>query len=173
MENKNEKHSEHHEEMSQKEFLRAVKDHLKNGKGKAAYAMLQQAIIDYPEDPILVSYYGCLQAVVDKRYRIGVETCKRAFSLVTKDMDNKHAMAAVLCLNLGRAFIVAGKKVDAIQTLEKGLKYERTNRELIMELQVLGKRKKPPVPFLSRSNPINKYIGLLLHKSKKQSVGAK
>jgi hypothetical protein len=35
-------------------------------------------------------------------------------------------------------------------------------------MQKLGVRKKPPVPFLDRSNPINKYIGKLLNKSSQQ-----
>jgi hypothetical protein len=29
-------------------------------------------------------------------------------------------------------------------------------------------RKKPPVPFLDRSNPINKYIGMILQKAKNE-----
>jgi len=35
------------------------------------------------------------------------------------------------------------------------------------EMRVLGKRKKAPVPFLDRSNLINKYIGMILHKVNK------
>ncbi len=174
MDSKHAKHAEQREELTQKDFLRSVKDQLKNGRGKAAYVMLQQAIIDYPEDPLIMSYYGCLQAVVDKRYRTGVETCRKSFKLVTRDMEGKSAMAAILCLNLGRAFVAAGKRMEAIEAFEKGLKYEKGNRELIGELQALGKRKKPPLPFLSRSNPLNKYIGLLLHKkTKKQPAAAR
>jgi tetratricopeptide (TPR) repeat protein len=172
MESKIKKQTEHREELTQKDFLRSVKDHLKNGRGKAAYAMMQQAIIDYPEDPLIMSYYGCLQAVVDKRYRTGVETCRKSFGLVTSDMEGKQAMAAILCLNLGRAYFAAGKRVQALEAFEKGLKYEKGNRELISELQALGKRKKPPLPFLSRSNPLNKYIGLLLHKKTNKQPAA-
>ncbi len=173
MDNQDGKVTGYREEMTQKDFLRAVQEHLKNGKGKAAYVMLQHAIIDYPEDPLILSYYGCLQAVVDKRYRTGVDTCKRAFSLITRDMSGKQAIAAILCLNLGRSYIAAGKRMDAIDSLEKGLKYEKGNRELNAELQALGKRKNPPLPFLSRSNPLNKYIGLLMHKQNKKPAAAR
>jgi hypothetical protein len=34
-------------------------------------------------------------------------------------------------------------------------------------------RKKPPVPFLDRSNPINKYIGMILHVKEKEPATRK
>ncbi len=161
------------EESSPKDFLRAARAQLKDKQPKAAYVLLQQGILHYPDDPIIVSYYGCLQAVVDKRYRSGVDTCKKAFSLIKKEMTGKQSIAAVLCLNLGRAYIAAGRRQEAVEAIEKGLKYDRRNPELIKELQIMGKRKKPPLPFLSRSNPLNKYIGMLLHKQSKQPASAK
>jgi hypothetical protein len=74
----------------------------------------------------------------------------------------------VFYLNLGRAYLAAGKKKDAIDAFRKGLQYDNGNSDLRKELRGLGMRKKPPVPFLDRSNPINKYIGMILQKAKNE-----
>ncbi len=150
------------------DFLRAVKSHLRSGKQKDAFRVLQQATFMYPDDPVILSYYGCLQALVDKKYRSGVETCKKAITLLKKKKSSfgEEVLYPVFYLNLGRAYIAAGKKKDAIDSFEKGLQYDYSNNDLKKELRGMGLRKKPLVPFLSRSNPINKYIGMLLHSEK-------
>ena len=154
------------------DYLRAVKSHLRNGKQKDAFRVLQQATVMYPDDPVILSYYGCLQALVDKKYRSGVDTCKKAITLLKRKKSSfgEEVLYPVFYLNLGRAFIAAGKKKDAIDALEKGLQYDYGNNDLKKELRGMGLRKKPLVPFLDRSNPINKYIGMLLH-SEKDSKG--
>jgi len=147
------------------DYLRAVKSHLRSGKYKDAFRVLQQATVMYPDDPVILSYYGCLQALVDKKYRSGVDTCKKAITLLKKKKSSfgEEVLYPVFYLNLGRAYIAAGKKKDAIDAFEKGLQYDYGNNDLKKELRRMGLRKKPLVPFLARSNPINKYIGMLLH----------
>ncbi len=149
-------------------YLRAVKAHLRKGNQKAAFSLLQQASMQYPEDPFILSYYGCFQAIVDRKYRSGVENCKKALSLLRKESSfGEEMMYPVFFLNLGRAYIAAGKKKEALVELTRGLKYDNRNSEILQELRTLGTRKKAPVPFLDRSNPINKYIGLILHTTRK------
>jgi tetratricopeptide (TPR) repeat protein len=151
------------------DFLRAVKAHLRGGKQKEAYQLMQQALLHYPESPLVLSYYGALQAIVDKRYRSGIEACKKAIALLKGgESFEMEVLFPVAYLNLGRAFVAAGKKKDAIEAFHKGLKYDGSNRDIQKELQSLGERKSPPLPFLDRSNPINKYIGMILHAGKKQ-----
>lgn len=149
------------------DYLRAVRSHLRSGKHKDAYSLLLQASVRFPEDPLILSYYGCLQALVDKKYRSGVENCKRAILLLkSQGSSSAEVLYPVLYLNLGRAFIAAGRKKDAIDSLNKGLKYDSGHSDLRKELQGLGVRKQPPVAFLDRSNPINKYIGMMLKSEK-------
>jgi tetratricopeptide (TPR) repeat protein len=162
------------EETKPREYLRAVKAHLRDGKQKEAFRLLQQASVHFPDDPVVLSYFGCLQAVVDKKYRSGVETCKKAIAqLRQKESFEEEVLYPVFYLNLGRAFMAAGKKKDAIDSFNKGLKYDSSNGELRKELRKLGERKKAPVPFLDRSNPINKYIGMLLRVGQKAPEGGK
>ncbi len=149
-------------------YLRTVKAHLRKGNQKAAFSLLQQASLQYPEDPFILSYYGCFQAIVDRKYRAGVETCKKALSLLRKESSfGEETFYPVFYLNLGRAYLAAGKKKDALEELNRGLKYDNRNSEILQELRTLGVRKKALVPFLDRSNPINKYVGLILHDSNK------
>ncbi len=66
-------------------------------------------------------------------------------------------------LNLGRVYLIKKDKVKAIQTFRAGLKYG-THPEIIAELERLGTRKPPVIPFLRRKNPVNKYLGLILSR---------
>jgi tetratricopeptide (TPR) repeat protein len=149
-------------------YIKAARTHLKNGRQKAAYGILLRAVVLYPEEPLILSYCGCLQAIVDKKYRSGVETCRKAIVLFKpEDAYTAGVIYPVLYLNLGRAYLAAGRKRDAIEAFSRGRKFDRSHTEIKKELHLLGIRKELPVPFLSRSNPINKYIGLLLHRSDK------
>jgi tetratricopeptide (TPR) repeat protein len=155
-----------HEVAKPGDYLRAVKVSLRKGNQKEAFGLLQDANLQYPDDPFILSYYGCLQALVDKKYRAGVEKCKQALSMIKKESSfGEDMLFPVFYLNLGRAYVAAGKKKDALDAFGKGLKYDNSNRDILTELRGLGSRKKAPVPFLDRSNPINKCIGLVLHKA--------
>ncbi len=160
------------EDIKPVDYLRAVKAHLRNGRRKDAFRILQQGAVQFPEDPLILSYSGCLQALVDKKYRSGVETCRKAITLLKKsETFGEEVLYPVFYLNLGRAYVAAGKKKDAIEAFNNGLEYDNTNRDLLQELRSLGIRKKPPVPFLDRSNPVNKYIGMILHTNEAPAAG--
>jgi hypothetical protein len=60
------------------------------------------------------------------------------------------------------------RRRDAVQAFQEGLKNDPENRDILWEMQKLGRRKKPPFTFLSRSNPFNIYLGKLLNKPSKK-----
>lgn len=154
------------------EYIRTVKTFLRNGKQRDAFRVLQQAVVFFPDDAYILSYYGLLQALVDRKYRVGVETCKKALTLLKgASVSGEDVIFPMLYLNLGRAFLAAGKKKDAIESFQRGLKYDSRNSDLLKELRALGTRKKPPLSFLDRSNPINIYIGKIMHSLKKEQQG--
>ena len=159
-------------EIKPSDYLRAVRSHLRKDRQKDAHDLLLQATVQYPDDPLILSYFGCMQAVVGKKFRNGVETCKRAIALLKeKETFNEEILYPVFYLNLGRAYVAAGRKKDAIDSFKKGLQYDNRNSDLKKELQMLGVRKQPLVPFLDRSNPINLCIGFILHKTKRSTGG--
>ncbi len=156
-------------EVKPADYLRIVKTHLRQGRQKEAFSLLQRAAVTFPDEPLILSYYGCMQAVVDKKYRSGVETCKKAISLLRKqEIFGEEVLYPVFYLNLGRAYLAANKKKEALDAFTLGMKYDSSNSELMKELRGLGVRRKPPVPFLGRSNPINILIGMLVHKKAKK-----
>src|SRR5512143_522282 len=71
-------------ELKPADYLRAVKVQLRDGKQKSAFVLLQQATIQFPDDPFILSYFGYFQAIVDKKYRTGAENCKKAIALLKK-----------------------------------------------------------------------------------------
>ncbi len=70
-------------------------------------------------------------------------------------------------LNLGRVYLAAGGKRQAIKAFQAGLKADAEKLDLLWKMEKLGLRREPPTSFLARSSPINKYIGMLLHKMNK------
>ena len=68
-------------------------------------------------------------------------------------------------LNLGRIYLKAGRRVDAIETFRKGLSFG-DNQEIKQILDNMGTRKKLVFPFLPRNNFLNKYTGLMMHRLK-------
>ena len=150
------------------DYLDEAKNFLKTKNKRAALRVLNEALEHYPDDPFILSYYGCLEAVANKNYTHGIETCHMALETQKRGVPfGQEFFYPVFYLNLGRAYLAAGKKEEALGAFNKGIKLDGENKDLIWELKKLGMRKKPVVPFLNRSNPINKYIGMLLHSSKK------
>ena len=150
------------------DYLDEAKNLLKTKNKRAALRVLNEALEHYPDDPFILSYYGCLEAVANKNYTHGIETCHMALETLKRGVPfGQEFFYPVFYLNLGRAYLAAGKKEEALGAFNKGIKLDGENKDLIWELKKLGMRKKPVVPFLNRSNPINKYIGMLLHSSKK------
>ena len=168
--------SKSEDEMTPAGYLREVKALLAKGRKGDAYALLQSAVVQYPGRPFLLSYFGYLTASLVGKYRNGIESCKQAILLFEKKALHgqegfEERFKAVLYLNLGRAYIAGGKKKDGYETLQKGLRFDKQNRELLAELQRMGIRKYVPLSFLDRSNPINALVGRMFRGTGK-SAGA-
>jgi tetratricopeptide (TPR) repeat protein len=150
------------------DYLDDIKNLLAKKNYKGAIAVLVEGLEKYPEEPFLLSYYGCLEAVVNKNYKKGIDTCKESLKALKKKLPfGQEFYLPVLYLNLGRAYLAADNKEKAVDAYKKGLKMDPDNRDLLWEMKKLGARKAPPISFLKRSNPINKYIGMVLHKMRK------
>jgi tetratricopeptide (TPR) repeat protein len=153
------------------DYLDEIKILLQKKNHKAALEELSLSLEEYPEDPFLLSYYGCLQAIINRDYTRGVETCKEAIRMYDdKVLIGKDIFYPTFYLNLGRAYLAARNKKEAVKALQKGLAYDRENKDILWEMTKLGVRRKPAVPYLKRSNPINKYIGMILHTLKKNTA---
>lgn len=95
------------------------------------------------------SYYGfsCLLSGNCE----AIELCRRAVKKMPFDGD--------ICMNLARAEILLNNRLQALNVIKAGLRYS-SNHGGLNELQLkLGVRKRKPLPFLSRNNPISVAFG--------------
>ncbi len=156
--------------MSQKQktksdYFEEVKKLLRKGSGKEALKTLRESLEKFPSDPFLMSYYGCLVAVVENNPKEGIRICREAIAGIKDSLPfGGEFFFPVFYLNLGRAYLKGNRKAEAVNAFQEGLINDPENHDLLWELRKLGTRRRPPIPFLHRSNPVNKYIGLLVSK---------
>lgn len=89
---------------------------------------------------------------------------KYAVSMCEENIKKEPANS-IHYLNLGRIYLLMKMREKAVLCFREGLHYE-PNAQIVDELDRLGTRKKPVIPFLRRSNPLNKYLGILFRKLK-------
>jgi predicted Zn-dependent protease len=86
----------------------------------------------------------------------GLATCQRALST---DRRNPDIWAA-----LARLMLLSGDRKKAFDAVARGLRLAPRHRELLDLRRSLGVRRRPPVPFLTRDNPLNVCIGRVLNR---------
>ena len=105
--------------------------------------------------PLVSSYYAFCIAKERGQFSKAISLCSEA---IKQEPQN-----SILYLNLGRIYRLSKSKGDAVKIFRQGLKFE-VNQQIIDELTNLGIRKNLVIPFLKRINPLNKYLGIILHK---------
>jgi tetratricopeptide (TPR) repeat protein len=147
-----------------KTYIKEIESLINEKKLEKALDALYDARDRFPNNPVIFSYQGYLETVVNKQYSKGVKICKEAISALVEQMPlGKEFFLPVLYLNLGKACLAADKRKDAYESFKRGLEIDKHNEALFSELKSLGIRRKPPLSFLSRTNPLNKYLGMLLY----------
>jgi tetratricopeptide (TPR) repeat protein len=150
------------------DYFAEVQQLLRRGNGKQALETLREGLTRFPEDPFLLSYYGCLIAIVEDNPKEGIRICEGAIKRLEVSIPfGSEFFYPAFYLNLGRAYLKGNRKTNAIKAFQQGLKNDPDNTDIRWELRKLGSRRKPPLPFLRRNHPINKYIGMLLGKTSK------
>jgi tetratricopeptide (TPR) repeat protein len=149
------------------DYIQEAKALIKRNNQKEALKLLTDALEHYPSNPFIWSYKGYLEAVVNKNYSKGVNTCRHAFKILKEQVPfGEEFFSPILYLNMGKAYLAASKRKEAYASFQKGLEIDKENRALLNELKRLGIRRQPLLPFLKRSNPLSKYLGKLSHKLK-------
>jgi tetratricopeptide (TPR) repeat protein len=144
------------------DYIQEVEALIKRNNQKEALKLLTDALEHYPSNPFIWSYQGYLEAVVNKKYSKGVNTCRHAFKILKEQVPlGDEFFSPILYLNLGKAYLAASKRKEAYASFQKGLEIDKENRALMNELKIVGIRRQPFLPFLKRSNPLNKYLGKL------------
>ncbi|HYA12368.1 MAG TPA: tetratricopeptide repeat protein [Thermodesulfovibrionales bacterium] len=140
-----------HDTETEKLFTKGL-EALTEGNTLSALSYLEKAL-HTKYSPVIISYYAF--CIAKERGQVG-----KAVSLCEEAIKREHKNSQ-LYLNLGRIYLIDNNKTDAIKTFREGLNYE-ANQQIVDELNRLVIRKPPIFPFLKRSNPINKYLGIIL-----------
>lgn len=119
-----------------------------------ALAELEQ-IPPFARTPSVLSAYALCLAEVKGTYKTATNLCHEAIKKEPKNPEHYFRQGQILLL--------ANRKKDAIWVMRMGLRHGR-HAGIIDCLGRLGVRRPPPIEFLDRSNPINKYLGLLLSR---------
>lgn len=141
---------------------------LDHGRPREALALFETALelerrngTSKPQARYL-SFYGLSLAQEAGRVREGIDFCRQAVKSESYNAD--------LALNLGRALLVAGRRREAHEWLLKGLALAPGHQGVIRELSKMGWRRRPPIPFLSRRNPLNVFFGRLTRTAPPQAT---
>lgn len=111
-------------------------------------------VMDSPE---LLSNLAFCTAKELARFDEATSLCRSA---IERDPDN-----TLHYLNMGRILLMQGKKPAAMEILNEGLRHGPDSR-ISADLQLLGTRRKPVIPFLRRAHPLNKSLGYILDRAR-------
>ena len=103
-------------------------------------------------------WYSCLGYCIARergQNRKGLEFCLR--SLAAEPDHPAHYYY------LGRVHLLSGDKMEALRVLREGMA-NGGSPEIVRLLDTLGSRSPLAFPSLSRTNPLNRYLGLLLKR---------
>lgn len=105
---------------------------------------------------VFYSTLGVAIARCEGQRKEGLELGRYGVGLQPDEPDNH--------LNLATLYLLNGRRGPAIRAIERGLEIEPRHERLRAAQVRLGVRRRPPLPFLSRDNPLNVMIGQLRHR---------
>ena len=141
----------HTGKIAQKEFDQAQQE-LERGNVLAALGCLERALAIW-DDPLWYSRLGYCVAKERGHLTQAFELCRAAIA-----HDSKNP---IHYLYLGKVHQIAANQYEALQALRQGVKLGNLP-EIEKTLTALGTRKPPVISAFSRSNPLNKFLGILL-----------
>src|SRR5499426_3847989 len=127
-----------------------------NYAGKALPHM-KRAVELEKNNPYYMSYLGVVMARSEQKWGEAEKLCDSAVRMKRNQ--------AQLYLNLAEVYASAGRKEDAVETLQAGIKFARRDIRLSLALNRLVTRRAPVFSFLSRRHPLNKSVGKLRHRT--------
>ncbi|MGH9463040.1 MAG: tetratricopeptide repeat protein [Vicinamibacteria bacterium] len=109
---------------------------------------------DGSRDPRHVSYCGLLLAKAEGNVREALILCEQAVRQGFYDPE--------MYLNLAEIQLQRRSRVRAMEALRRGIRIHSGDKTLLNQLDRINPRAAPPLAFLSRRHPLNRYLGLTL-----------
>jgi tetratricopeptide (TPR) repeat protein len=146
-----------------KEFKQGVRM-LRNSRPHNALAHFRTAADLEKNNPYYISFVGVSMAQAERNWAPALELCERALSLKRNE--------AQLHLNLAEVYTLAGRREEALMTLDRALASLGPLVNIKRARQKLGSRRSPALPFLDRQNVVNRYLGVVRHRIMTWASGA-
>jgi|SRR5690349_4052519 len=108
-------------------------------------------------NPYYMSYLGVVLARSEQKWGEAERLCDAAVRMKRNQ--------AQLYLNLAEVYSAAGRREEALEVLEAGLKYARRDIRLTIAKNRLVTRRMPVLTFLERRHPVNRGLGRLRHRA--------
>jgi len=106
-------------------------------------------------DPRAMSWYGLTLVVVERNLSLGALYCDEALRAAGPQPE--------LLLNQARVQLSMGHRERAVRAIARGLELSPEDPALRAAQDAMGWRRRPVIPFLSRDNPLNAWLGKLRH----------
>jgi tetratricopeptide (TPR) repeat protein len=98
-----------------------------------------------------MSYYGLCIAMIRRKYSDAVRCCQISVNSNMFEPDHRY--------NLAMVFLERGDRRGAVETLNAGLRLRPNHTQIHRLFNEIGRRRPPVLPFLSRGNPLNVWLG--------------
>jgi len=105
---------------------------------------------------LFYSYLGYGIALREQRLDEGLKLCKHSVKIEFFHPENYW--------NLARTCLLAKDRRGAVRAVREGLKIDPHSEELLELQKEMGLRRSPVLRFLSRDNPLNRFLGSVRHK---------
>lgn len=131
--------------------------YLRDDYAEKALPHMKRAVELDKSNPYYMSYLGVVIARAEQKWGEAERLCDSAVRMKRNQ--------AQLYLNLAEVFATAGRREDAMDALEAGMKFARRDVRLNLAMNRLVERRRPVLTFLTRRHPLNRQLGVLRHKA--------
>ena len=130
---------------------------LRDNYADRALPHMRRAVDLDKNNPYYMSYLGVVLARSEKKWGEAESLCDSAVRMKRNQ--------AQLYLNLADVYKTAGRRDEAVEALQAGLKFARRDIRLTIAMNKLLPRRSPVLRFLGRTHPINRQRGILRHRT--------
>src|SRR4030088_860159 len=130
---------------------------LRDNYAEKALPHMRRAVDLDRNNPYYMSYLGVVLARSERKGGEAERLCDTAVRMKRNQ--------AQLYLNLAEVYTAAGRREEALEVLDAGLKYARRDIRLTIAKNRLVPRENPVLAFLSRQHPFNRQLGRIRHRA--------
>jgi Flp pilus assembly protein TadD len=129
---------------------------LRDSRPYVALEHFRSAAGQEKNNPYFMSFLGVSLARAERKWGPALELCETALSMKRNE--------AQFFLNLAEVYTSAGRREEALNTLDRALASLGNDARIRAARQKLGRRRSPALPFLDRQHVLNRSLGILRHR---------